>query len=296
MKIMGMVFLAAVMLLAIPHPSFAAACSAGDTDGDGIDDIAEDIDSSGDCDDDDLDGDGIADYLDIDDDGDSIPTAAETADDPDGDGLPNYLDRDSDNDTIPDLVEANGSDVSPLGIDGDGDGLDDRWDIDATGGTPAAIPDSDGDGLVDMLDQDSDNDTIPDIVDLERLDQHVLIADADGPYTLLDGLNLTLDASGSFTSDGLPIVAYDWDIGADGNYDFSSPDPLLELSISDIAFLSLPGKYNIDLRVTDDAGFVDFDSTTLIASVSEIPLPATLWLFATALLGLSGVGKWRNST
>src|SRR5690606_3331288 len=61
----------------------------------------------------DTDGDGIPDYLDVDDDGDNVPTATEirvavgdnpTEDgypDTDGDGVPNHLDDDDDGDGVP---------------------------------------------------------------------------------------------------------------------------------------------------------------------------------------------------
>jgi hypothetical protein len=90
-------------------------------------------------------GQGIADmrpdYLDADDDGDSIPTSVERTlagmtPDPDGDMLAAWLDRDSDGDTVFDLVEA--------------------------GAAPATPANSDMDPARDFLDLDSDNDCVPD--------------------------------------------------------------------------------------------------------------------------------------
>lgn len=148
----------------------AAACAAAgtDTDGDGLDDVLEDFDNSSDCDDDDTDADGIPNYLDIDDDGDSITTATELMSvssplDSDSDGTLDCVDLDSDNDGIRDDVEANDvdrngiRDVDPLGSDTDGDGLDDAWDTDS-GGTAPALSDADGDGLPDYRDPDDDGD------------------------------------------------------------------------------------------------------------------------------------------
>lgn len=233
----NLVWLVVVMMYVMPASSFAAACSGAgtDTDGDGIDDIFEDPDTSGDCDDDDTDRDGISNYLDVDDDGDGILTILETDVDTDGDRTPDYLDH------------------------------------------------------------DSDNDTILDAVDLDRLVIHILTADANGPYSVAGGSGLILDGSGSFTSDGLPIATYEWDVGNDGVFDFSSPVEILALSSADISFLLFPGIYEINLRVTDEAGFVDTDSTTLIASISPVPLPAAFWLFGTALFGLVGFGKRRKA-
>jgi len=84
----------------------------------------------------DTDGNGVPDYLDVDDDGDSLTTVQEDLnrdgdprnDDSDGDGTPDYLDVDDDDDGIPSIDED---------ADGDGDLTND---------------DTDGDGIVDYLD------------------------------------------------------------------------------------------------------------------------------------------------
>lgn len=69
------------------------------------------------------------------------------------DGLdePDYLDVDSDNDALTDVVEGFDPDRAAGGTDGDGDGLDDSWDLDA-GGIIADLPDDDGDLLRDWRD------------------------------------------------------------------------------------------------------------------------------------------------
>ena len=69
------------------------------TDGDSVDYYLEDLNADGNLDNDDTDADGIANYLDVDDDNDSIPTFREQLlGDTDNDGTPNYLDTDDDND------------------------------------------------------------------------------------------------------------------------------------------------------------------------------------------------------
>jgi len=103
----------------------------------------------------DTDGDGINNELDIDADGDGIPDNVEaqstlgytqpndTVDfatgldtaytdginliDTDGDNIPDFLDTDSDNDGTPD-IEENGMANTALGVDTDGDGLDDAFE------------------------------------------------------------------------------------------------------------------------------------------------------------------------
>ena len=129
--------------------------------------------------------------------------------DRDQDGIPNYFDRDSDNDGIPDLVEAGGIDTNGDGtidypvpgnpasmIENDNDGFADIYDADDdllpgaedasnpllkfdgtnySGGKPSDMPDFDGDGIPNFLDLDSDNDGIPDLIEMGGVD-----ADGDG--------------------------------------------------------------------------------------------------------------------
>ncbi|MBQ9244364.1 MAG: VWA domain-containing protein [Proteobacteria bacterium] len=83
----------------------------------------------------DCDGDTVPDYLDFDSDGDTIEDAFESSDDTDSDGFINRYDLDSDGDTIPDKDER------------------------GTGDKPR---DSDNDEIPDYLDLDSDNDGLPD--------------------------------------------------------------------------------------------------------------------------------------
>jgi len=106
-----------------------------DTDRDGLDDsvLNQPLPNP------DNDGDGIVDHRDIDSDNDSIPDAMELSItgnliDSDSDGVADYLDIDSDNDGVSDQVEA-----STSGTDTDGDGIDDQYDVDATGGTDALM-------------------------------------------------------------------------------------------------------------------------------------------------------------
>ncbi len=112
----------------------------------------------------DSDDDGILDsFEDLNLDGDGDPATNPT--DSDGDGVPDYLDIDSDNDGIPDNVEAQSTAgyIPPSGQDNNGNGLDDNYE---QNGLFGLFPvDTDGDSLPDYLDEDSDNDNIPDIVE-----------------------------------------------------------------------------------------------------------------------------------
>jgi gliding motility-associated-like protein len=84
--------------------------------------------------------------------------------DTDNDGIPDYLDIDSDDDGLPDNVEAQSTAayLAPLGIDMNGNGLDDAYE----GGSMGLFPeDTDGDNLPDYLDEDSDNDGVPDHIE-----------------------------------------------------------------------------------------------------------------------------------
>ena len=162
-----------------------------DSDGDGIPDLDEgDVDS---------DTDGIPDYLDTDSDNDGIPDRVEGDSDSDGDGVPEYQDIDSDNDGIPDSLEQT---AVLSGVDTDSDGIDDRYDVDQTGGTDnnndgiddAVLTDTDSDGIPNVYDVDSDNDGIPD-----RLESGFSGVDFDN-----DGIDdyLDIDLTGGVDADG----------------------------------------------------------------------------------------------
>jgi large repetitive protein len=194
-----------------------------DTDGDGIIDALESNTV-------DTDGDGLVNSVDTDSDNDGIPDSVERGAagphapvDTDGDGKPDYIDRDSDNDTIPDALEAGPTPATPvdtdndgkkdyldldsdgdhlpdriegggLGIDTDGDGIDNAFDVDTQGGTDTnhdgirdgLLPrDTDGDGKADFREVDSDNDGI-----LDRVETNLSNVDTDG-----DGIDNTIDVT-----------------------------------------------------------------------------------------------------
>ncbi|MCG1036969.1 T9SS type A sorting domain-containing protein [Polaribacter sargassicola] len=156
--------------------------------------------------------------------------------DTDGDGIPNRLDLDSDNDGIPDIVEAGGTDIDGNGkvdnINADGtlindvnqNGLDDLYDA-SIGGTDITNPDTDNDGIPDSLDLDSDNDGIPDVVELGGTDtngdgkaDNFVDIDEDGFNDVVDG-DVGNDGTSENTANALVITGADTTgDGAPDNY------------------------------------------------------------------------------
>ncbi len=193
---------------------------SGDSDGDGIPDLDEDINGDGDPTNDDSDGDGIPDYLDEDDDGDGILTKDEdldgdgdpTNDDCDGDGIPNYLDTDpcdTDGDGVNDDDEDTDGDGNPYNDDCDGDGIPNFQDPDPcdTDGDGINDDDEDTDGDGNPYNDDCDGDGIPNFLDPDS-------CDTDG-----DGEN---DEEEDTNGDGNP---YNDDCDGDGIPNFQDADP-----------------------------------------------------------------------
>ncbi len=83
--------------------------------------------------------------------------------------------------------------TQPGSRDSDGDGVDDPEEV----GDPDAPFDADGDGLIDAVDPDSDNDGVPDEVDICRVD-----ADPEQNDTDRDGLGNVCDPDSD--NDGVP--------------------------------------------------------------------------------------------
>ena len=93
----------------------------------------------------------------VDTDGRTLPTA-----------YPNYIDLDADDDGIPDLVEAQNSTTytAPSGLDVNNNGLDDAYDPNSPPSNTLIIPvNTDLADVDDYLDDDSDNDNVPDVIE-----------------------------------------------------------------------------------------------------------------------------------
>lgn len=113
---------------------------APDADGDGIANEDEDLNNNGNLNDDDTDGDGIPNYLDSDDDGDTVQTIDETTGigagvapsyvyiDTDGDGIENYLDNDDDGDGTLTINEDYNNNGTPIDDDTNTNGIPDFLD------------------------------------------------------------------------------------------------------------------------------------------------------------------------
>jgi uncharacterized repeat protein (TIGR01451 family) len=164
--------------------------------------------------------------------------------DKDMDGIPNHLDLDSDNDGIPDVVESYGVDENGDGIidnytDTDNDGFSQNVDGSSGGvhssGVGLGAPDFDGDGIPNYLDTDSDNDGIPDVVEVGgayaantgRLSNFV-DANSDGLSDNNTGATALLktgpDANGDGRADNFPYKNLDrdfrpnpYDLDSDGD-------------------------------------------------------------------------------
>ncbi len=86
---------------------------------------------------------------------------------------------------------------------------------------------------------------------------------AGGPYNAEAGTPITLDGSTSDDSDGT-IVLYEWDLDNDGFYDDAT-------GATTIKTWSSAGTYTIGLKVTDDDGATDTDTTTVDVTSNAPP-------------------------
>jgi gliding motility-associated-like protein len=219
-----------------------------DTDGDGIQDGADDfpLDSESSVD---TDGDGIADENDPDDDNDGVPDTidsfplnpSETID-TDGDGIGDNADLDDDNDGYSDITEgvggSNSKDPNSIPVDTDNDLLSDPGeaiigtdpndpdtddDSFLDGEDPAPfdplnevlINDFDGDGIPNDIDPDDDNDGVPDSKDRFPFDSSES-NDLDG-----DGIgdNADPDLDGDGVNDAIDRFPYNPDESSDNDND-----------------------------------------------------------------------------
>ena len=199
-----------------------------DADHDGIDDsVDEQSAAPGSVSD--GDGDGVPSKLDKDQDGDGIPDMIEGTNDTDNDGIKDFLDRDSDNDGLSDAFEANIP--APSGADGDLDGIDDTYDVSATGGNDInndgvndlfSVVDTDGDGKPDYKDTDSDNDNISDTQEQLLVSLSGIDSDSDGIDNAVD-VNATggIDANNDGVDDATMSLS---DEDGDGLKNFRDTD------------------------------------------------------------------------
>jgi len=94
------------------------------------------------------------------------------------------------------------------------------------------------------------------------------IADANDPYFGFIGEPITLDGTGSYDPDGI-IVSYEWDLDDDGEFDDAfGQTPTITFDE--------PYSGDIHLKVIDDNGATDIDTTTLTVEEAEDTTPPTI--------------------
>ncbi len=201
----------------------------------------------------DVDNDGLSDDLDLDDDNDGILDTVELGGfDPDGD---------ADGDTVPDYIDPQFAGF----IDSNGDGVDDRFDLDLDGRINSWDLDSDGDGIPDNIEAQT---TLDFIVASSTIDTNGVPDNYNGGISVIDTDGdsaadyLDTDADGDSVSDtleaNLTLSGSDSDRdGLDNNIDtttgLSDPDGNINNPNT------LPDNDN-DLGI--DGGDVDFRDAT----------------------------------
>ena len=90
------------------------------------------------------------------------------------------------------------------------------------------------------------------------------LADAGGFYAVAWGEMVLLDGTGSYDPDGGSIVAWQWDLDYDSQYDDASGSTVNVTYDYLLSTLGLtPGWHNIGLKVTDDESATDTDDALL---------------------------------
>ncbi len=196
---------------------------------------------------------------------------------PNADALvgPNFIDLDADNDGTPDLIEASGVDTDGNGIvdllsDGDGDGIQDTYDVN-DGGVSISNEDVDGDGINNYVDLDSDNDGIQDLIEAGEPD-----ADANG---MVDSF---ADADNTGYDDLLeatPTSATGADTDADG---VPNSNPIAGVTDNDFDNDSYVNQFDLDsdndgLYDAIEAGLTDADSDGQVGSAPLVDANNNGW-------------------
>ena len=104
--------------------------------------------------------------------------------------------------------------------------------------------------------------------------------DTGGPYTILRGAGLRLDASGTVDSSGATITKYEWDLNGDGIFsDVVSTNPVVivsPLTLGSLKINTQPNVYGIQLRATNSFGDVLYSETTTLTVMTNNAATPTL--------------------
>ena len=165
--------------------------------------------------------------------------------------------------------DAGGSEIASydiyVAIDNGSPGLwlDDTTDVEALFVGDAGHTYSFYSVATDNISHDED---IPEEPDATTTIDTIPVADAGGPYTVLEGQSVQLDATNSSDRDG-DALAYAWDLDDDGQYDDAAgPTPDF-----DATGLDGPTTVTVGLRVTDKGG----TSSTATATITVENAPPT---------------------
>ncbi|TWT83296.1 Dockerin type I repeat protein [Planctomycetes bacterium CA13] len=130
------------------------------------------------------------------------------------------------------------------------------------------VADADSDNIYDvqvtLTDAALSSELIDYCVQVENVNE-TPVAEANGPYTLTLGDDLTLDATGSIDPDASDVLTFDWDLDGDMTVDFTSANATYIASgVSYDGLLDI-GVNTITLEVTDAGGLSSTDTATVEA-------------------------------
>ncbi|MGL1886720.1 MAG: VWA domain-containing protein [Reichenbachiella sp.] len=191
-----------------------------------------------------------------DEDGDGIPDERELNEDTDLDGILNYMDVDDDGDGIPTIDENLNADSTAEDDDSDSDGIPNYLDNDDDGdGILTIDEDTNGDG--DYLNDDFDGDGVPDYLDTDQNNIAPFASAGDDQMVLH---SITFDGSASYDGDGT-ITQYSWAVT-----ELAGGTLVAEVSgINAVVTGLTQGYYSVVLTVTDDFGANAVDELNVVA-------------------------------
>ena len=75
--------------------------------------------------------------------------------------------------------------------------------------------------------------------------------------------------------------------------DFQAPEFILASVVFDVNQMTGVGLFDLSINALSDSFAFPLEAKTIAAEVQVVPVPAAIWLFGTALIGLIGFGKRR---